>query len=234
LQPVNPWQLARVAREYPPLLSDPDIHRGDPLPQFGLNRGVSDAPTGALQSHFDYRSLGACGGLNRVKLLGSIDRQARQLGLAQRFVQFPLRLVFFPQARRSDPAKPRFLLVLLCFPALLILSGNKSTEASFQRRLREMATNRARFDTYERAPVSKNKAVCAQSKPHAVSVGNPVKFLPRCRVNESLGVPLKPDLERFLAGLRHDIVPAGFTPLMIILGKPELVLENSAQFRPRL
>ena len=165
------------------------------MTQFGLNRGVSDAPAGALQSHFDHRSLGARGGLNRVELLGSIDRQARELGLAQRFMQFPLRLVFFPQARSIDPRKPRLLLVPLFFPALLILSGNKSAEASFQRRLARWRSNRARFDMDERTPMSKDKAVCAQIKPHAVSVSDPVKLFPTCRVDKSLGMSLKPNLE---------------------------------------
>ena len=81
--------------------------------------------------------------------------------------------------------------------------------------------------------MSKDKAVCAQIKPHAVSVGNPVKLLPRCRVDKSLGMPLKPGLERFLAGLGRDIVPLGLTSLMIVLGQPKLVLKDRAQLDPR-
>jgi hypothetical protein len=60
----------------------------------------------------------------------------------------------------------------------LVLSGNKSAEASFQRRLRQLAINRARLDVDERAPMSKDKAVCAQIKPDTVSVSDPVKLFP--------------------------------------------------------
>jgi hypothetical protein len=83
----------------------------------------------------------------------------------------------------------------LFFPPLLVLGGNESAKASFQRRLPETAINRARFDTDERALMSKDKAVCAQLQPDTVSVRDPVKLLPTCRVNESLGVSLKPCLE---------------------------------------
>ena len=72
---------------------------------------------------------------------------------------------------------------------------------------------------------------CAKIKPDTVSVRYPVKLLPTCRVNESLRVSLKPRLERFLAGLGRDIVPTDLTPLVIILGQPQLVLKDRAQFR---
>jgi hypothetical protein len=78
--------------------------------------------------------------------LGSVDRQARQLGLAQRFMQFALRLVFFPQPRSIDAGKPRPLLVPLCFPPLLVLTGDESAQASFQRCFRQLAIDRTRFD----------------------------------------------------------------------------------------
>ena len=110
-------------------------------------------------------------------------------------MQFALRLVFFPQPRSIDAGKPRSLLVFLLFPALLVVSGHKSAEPRFQRRLRETAINRARFDVNQRPAIRKDKAVCAQIKPDTVSVSDPVKLLPTCRVNESLGMSLKPCLE---------------------------------------
>ena len=98
-------------------------------------------------------------------------------------MQFALRLVFFPQSRSIDAGKPRPLLVSLCFPPLL------------ERRLRETAINRARFDTDQRAPMSKDKAVCAKIKPDTVSVSDPVKLFPTRRIDESLSVSLKPCLK---------------------------------------
>src|SRR5271166_95264 len=115
--------------------------------------------------------------------------------ILQCFMQFALRLVFFPQLRSIDPAKRWPLLVFLLFPALLVVSGHKSAEPRFQRRLRETAINRARFDVYQRPAIRDRKSVCAQIKPDTVSVRDPVKLLPTCRVNESLGMPLKPCLE---------------------------------------
>src|ERR1700680_5319109 len=108
---------------------------------------------------------------------------------------FALRLVFFPQPRSIDPAKRGPLLVFLLFPALLVVSGHKGAEPRFQRRLRETAINRARFDVNQRPAIRKDKAVCAQIKPDTVSVSNPVKLFPTRRINESLGVSLKPCLE---------------------------------------
>jgi hypothetical protein len=79
--------------------------------------------------------------------------------------------------------------------------------------------------------MSEDEAVCAQIKPDTVSVSDPVKLFPACRVDESLSVFRKPSLKRFLAGLVRDIVPTRLTPLVIILGQPELVLKDRAQFR---
>src|SRR5271165_3864089 len=118
-----------------------------------------------------------------------------ELSLAQRFMQFALRLVFFPQPRSIDADKPRPLLVPLCFPPLLVLTGYESAEASFQRCLRQLAINRARFHANQRPAIRKDEAVGAQIKPDTVSVSDPVKLLPTCRVNESLGMSLKPCLE---------------------------------------
>ena len=47
----------------------------------------------------------------------------------------------------------------------------------------------------QRTPIRKDEAVCAQIKPDTVSVSDPVKLLPTYRVNESLGMSLKPRLE---------------------------------------
>src|SRR5271166_4924073 len=135
-------------------------------------------------------------------------------------MQFTLRLVFFPQLRSIDAGKLRSLLVFLLFPALPIVSGHKSAQPRFQRRLRETAINRARFHVNQRPTIRKDKAVCAQIKPDTVSVRDPVKLLPTCRVNESLSMSMKPCLEGFLAGLGHHIVASDLTPLVIILGKP--------------
>jgi hypothetical protein len=66
-------------------------------------------------------------------------------------MQFALRLVLFPQLRSIDASKPRPLHVPLCFPPLLVFTGHKSAEASFQRRFRQLAINRTRFDVYQRA-----------------------------------------------------------------------------------
>jgi hypothetical protein len=52
-------------------------------------------------------------------------------------MQFTLRLVFFPQLRSIDASKPRSFFVPQCFPPLLVLTGDKSAEPRFQRRLRE-------------------------------------------------------------------------------------------------
>src|SRR5271165_2874087 len=127
LQPVNPGQLLGVASKRPSLFADPGIHRADPLPQFVLHRRVSDAPAGALQRHFDHRSFRARRSLNPVDLQGSASRQTHELGLAQRFMQFALRLVFFPQPRSIDVGKPRPFLVPLCFPPLLVLESAKKS-----------------------------------------------------------------------------------------------------------
>jgi hypothetical protein len=115
--------------------------------------------------------------------------------LAQRFMQFALRLVFFPQPRSIDAGKPRPLRVPLCLPPLFVVTGYKSAEASFQRHLGQLAIDRARFDVDQRTPMSEYKAVCAQIKPDTVSVRDPVKLFPTCRVNESLSMSLKPCLE---------------------------------------
>src|SRR5208283_5183554 len=110
-------------------------------------------------------------------------------------MQFALRLVFYPQTRSIDAGKPRPLLVFLLFTALLIVSGHKSAEPRFQRRLRETPINRARFHVNQRPTIRKDKAVCAQIQPDTVSVSDPVKLLPSRRVNEALGMSLKPCLE---------------------------------------
>src|ERR1700732_1034825 len=110
-------------------------------------------------------------------------------------MQFALRLVFFPQLRSIDAGKPRALLVFLLSPALLVVSGHKSAEPRFQRRLRETPINRARFHANQRPAIRKDKAVCAQIKPDTVRVRDPVKLFPTRRINESLGVSLKPGLE---------------------------------------
>src|SRR5271166_599073 len=55
-------------------------------------------------------------------------------------MQFTLRLVFFPQLRSIDAGKLRSLLVFLLFPALLVVSGHKSAEPRFQRRLGVLGT----------------------------------------------------------------------------------------------
>ena len=101
-------------------------------------------------------------------------------------MQFALRLVFFPQLRSIDPSEPRPLLVPLCFPPLLVLTGYKSAEASFQRRLRETAINRARFHANQRPAIRKDEAVCAQIKPDTVSLSDPVKLFPTRRVAEAI------------------------------------------------
>src|SRR5260370_42040161 len=110
-------------------------------------------------------------------------------------MQFALRLVFFPQLRSIDAGKPRPLLVPQCFPPLLVLTGHKSAEPRFQRRLRETAINRARFHVNQRPAICKDEAVCAQIQPDTVSVGDPVKLFPTSRLNKSLGMSLKPCLE---------------------------------------
>src|SRR5271166_4574508 len=110
-------------------------------------------------------------------------------------MQFTLRLVFFPQLRSIDAGKSRSLLVFLLFPTLLVVSGHKSAEPRFQRRLRETPINRARFHVNQRPAIRKAKAVCAQIKPDTVSVRVPVNLHPACRVNEALGMSLKPCLE---------------------------------------
>ena len=110
-------------------------------------------------------------------------------------MQFALRLVFFPQPRSIDAGKPRPFLVPLCFPPLFVVTGYKSAEASFQRRLRQLTIDRARFDVDQRTPMSEDEAVCAQIKPNTVSVHDLVKLFPTCRLDESLGVSLKPCLE---------------------------------------
>ena len=167
-----------IASKRPSLFADLGIHRTDFLTQLRLNSGVSDSPAGALQRHFDHRAFGTRRGLNRLGLLGSIGRKARELSLAKLFMQFALRLVLFPQSRSIVASKPRPLVVPMCFPPLLIFTGYESAEASFQCCLRETAINRARFDTYQRAPMSKDKAVCAKIKPDTVSVSDPVKLFP--------------------------------------------------------
>ena len=110
-------------------------------------------------------------------------------------MQFTLRLVFFPQPRSIDAGKPRPLLVPLCFPPLFVVTGYKSAEASFQRRLRQLAIDRTRFDVDQRTPMSEDEAICAQIKPNTVSIRDSVKLLPTRRVDESLGVSLKPKLK---------------------------------------
>jgi hypothetical protein len=107
----------------------------------------------------------------------------------------PGQLLGVAQPRSIDAGKPRPLLVFLLFSALLVVSGHKSAEPRFQRRLREPAINRTRFDVDQRAAIRKDEAVCAQIKSDTVSVSDPVKLLPTCRVNESLGMSLKPCLE---------------------------------------
>ena len=110
-------------------------------------------------------------------------------------MQFALRLVFFPQLRSIDAGEPRSFLVPLCFPPLLVFGGNENAKASFQRRLRQLAIDRTRFAVDQRTPMSEDEAVCAQIKPDTVSVRDPVKLLPTCRINESLGMSLKPCLD---------------------------------------
>jgi len=44
--------------------------------------------------------------------VSSAGSQAHQFGLAQRFVQFSLRLMFFPQLRSINAPKPRPFLVV--------------------------------------------------------------------------------------------------------------------------
>jgi hypothetical protein len=110
-------------------------------------------------------------------------------------MQFALRLVFFPQPRSINAGKPRPLLVPLCFPPLSVFTGYEGAEASFQRRLRQLAIDRTRFDVDQRTPMSEDKAVCAQIKPDTVSVRDTVKLLPTGRVDESLSMSLKPGLK---------------------------------------
>jgi hypothetical protein len=43
--------------------------------------------------------------------------------------------------------------------------------------------------------MSEDEAICAQIKPNTVSIRDSVKLLPTRRVDESLGVSLKPCLE---------------------------------------
>jgi hypothetical protein len=83
----------------------------------------------------------------------------------------------------------------MCFPPLLVLTGYESADASFQRRLRQLAIDRTRFDVDQRTPMSKDEAICAQIKPDTVSVRDPVKLLPTCRIDESLGVSCEPSLK---------------------------------------
>jgi hypothetical protein len=60
---------------------------------------------------------------------------------------------------------------------LLVVSGHKSAQARFQRRLRETAINRTRFHVNQRPAIRKDKADCAQINPDTVSVSDPVKLL---------------------------------------------------------
>jgi hypothetical protein len=83
----------------------------------------------------------------------------------------------------------------LFFPPLLVITDHKSAEASFQRRFPETAINRARFDADQRPAIRKDKAVCAQLQPDTMSVGDPVKLFPTCRVSESLGVSAEAKFE---------------------------------------
>jgi hypothetical protein len=77
----------------------------------------------------------------------------------------------------------------------LVVTGYKSAEASFQRRLRQVTTNRARFYADQRTLMSEDEAVGAQIKPDTVSVSDPVKLFPTCRVDKSLRMSCKPNLK---------------------------------------
>ena len=109
-------------------------------------------------------------------------------------MQFALRLVFFPQPRSIDAGKQRPLLVPLCFPpcswSLATKVPRRASNAVFAK-----AIDRTRFDVDQRTPMSEDEAICAQIKPNTVSIRDSVKLLPTRRVDESLGVSLKPCLE---------------------------------------
>ena len=94
-------------------------------------------------------------------------------------MRFALGLIFFPIAAKYDSRKPSSFLVLLFFFPVFI-TGHKSAETSLERRVSQLAINRARFDTDERASMSKDEAVCAQIDPDTVSITNAVKLLPTC------------------------------------------------------
>ena len=51
----------------------------------------------------------------------------------------------------------------MCFPPLLVLTGYESADATFQRRLRQLAIDRTRFDVDQRTPMSKDEAICVSS-----------------------------------------------------------------------
>jgi hypothetical protein len=60
----------------------------------------------------------------------------------------------------------------------LVLGGNENAKASFQRRLRQLAIDRTRFDVDQRTPMSEDEAICAQIKPNTVSIRDSVKTPP--------------------------------------------------------
>jgi hypothetical protein len=61
------------------------------------------------------------------------------------------------------------------FPSLFVTTGDKRAKASFERRLCQLAIDRAGFNVNLRARVSKDEAVCAQLQPQTVSTGDLVK-----------------------------------------------------------
>jgi hypothetical protein len=138
-------------------------------------------------------------------LLPSLSTRATRRGLNTRSAArvFPHRaqplpwsyFVWAHQWKQATDHEPRPFLVPLCSPPLLVITGNTSAEASFQCRLRKVATNRARFYVAQRTPISEDDAVCAQIKPDTVSASDPVKLFPTCRVDKSLGMFCKPNLK---------------------------------------
>ena len=126
-------------------------------------------------------------GLNR-SAVGPIDRKASEL--SQAFLHFQFPLVLLPHSQSLTTAEGKPIPLSVSFPPLLVLTGDKSAKARFDRRLRETAINRTGFDVNQRPPIRKDEAVCAPVKPDTVSVRNPVKLLPTRRIKESLSVSL--------------------------------------------
>src|ERR1700732_1035484 len=122
---------------------------------------------------------------------------AKLTSLAWRNVLCSSRCAWYSSHSRevSTRASRGLFLVPLCFSPLFVVTGYKSAKASFQRRLRQLAIDRTRFDVDQRTPMSEDEAICAQIKPNTVSIRDSVKLLPTRRVDESLGVSLKPCLE---------------------------------------